>query len=139
MTILPPVAVSLVIIFLARWRLNLLALPDETAFSLGAAPKRERALILLAAIVATAAVVAVGGLVGWIGLIVPHVARRLVGVDGRRAVPASMWLGGVFALLSDNVARTVRAGEIPLGIITSLAGALVFAVMFATRPLGLRE
>ena len=139
LTILPPVAISLLVIFLMRWRLNLLALPDETAFSLGAAPKSERAVILVASVVATAAVVAIGGLVGWIGLIVPHVARRIVGVDAQRVIPASMLLGGVFALLCDNVARTVRAGEIPLGIITSLAGALVFAIMFATRSLGVRE
>lgn len=139
LTILPPVAISLFVLVLMRWRLNLLALPDETAFSLGAAPKRERAVVLVASVVATAAVVAVGGLVGWIGLIVPHVARRIVGVDAQRVLPASMLLGGVFALLCDNVARTVRAGEIPLGIITSLAGALVFIVMFVTRSFGVRE
>jgi iron complex transport system permease protein len=139
LTILGPVAVCLGVLLLMRWRLNLLALPDETAFSLGAAPRRERGVVLVASVIATAAVVAVGGLVGWIGLIVPHVARRIVGVDAQRVLPASMLLGGVFALLCDDLARTVRAGEIPLSIITSLAGATVFVMMFATKALRARE
>ncbi|RLC84196.1 MAG: iron ABC transporter permease, partial [Chloroflexi bacterium] len=133
--ILPGTTVSLVVLYLMRWRLNLLSLRDETVFSLGAAPARERTLILMAAVVATASVVAVAGVVGWIGLIVPHIARRLVGADARRTIPASMLLGGLFTLLCDNLARTLLAGEIPLGIITSLLGALIFIVMLSSKTL----
>lgn len=128
--ILPVVFPALGVLFLMRWRINLLALRDETAFSLGVAPSRERVLVLVAAVAATAVVVAVAGVVGWIGLIVPHIARLVVGPDTRRALPAAMLIGGIFALLCDNLARTLLAGEIPLGILTSLAGALIFIWMF---------
>lgn len=128
--ILPVVLIALGVLFLMRWRINLLALRDETAFSLGVAPSRERVLVLVAAVAATAVVVAVAGVVGWIGLIVPHIARLVVGPDTRRALPAAMLIGGIFALLCDNLARTLLAGEIPLGILTSLAGALIFVWVF---------
>jgi len=117
------------VLFLARWRMNVLSLEEETAFSLGAAPGRERALLLLAAVGATAAVVSLAGTVGWVGLIVPHLARRLFGADARRALPASLLLGGLFVLLCDDLARTVSAGEVPLGILTSLFGAAAFLVI----------
>jgi len=133
--ILPVTTVSLLVLYLMRWRLNLLSLSDETVFSLGAAPARERTLILAAAVAATASVVAVAGVVGWIGLIIPHIARRLVGADAQRAIPASMLLGGLFALLCDNLARALLAGEIPLGIITSLLGALIFIIMLSRKTL----
>ena len=128
--ILPVVLIALGVLFLMRWRINLLALRDETAFSLGVAPSRERVLVLVAAVAATAVVVAVAGVVGWVGLIVPHIARMVVGPDTRRALPAAMLIGGIFTLLCDNLARTLLAGEIPLGILTSLAGALIFAWVF---------
>lgn len=137
--ILPVVTVSLVILYLMRWRLNLLGLSDATAFSLGSSLSRERGLVLAASVVATAVVVAVAGVVGWVGLIVPHIARRIVGADTQRVLPASMLIGGVFALVCDNLARALRAGEIPLGIVTSLMGALVFVVMFSRKSVGVRR
>ena len=137
--ILPVVLAGLAVLFLMRWRLNLLALRDDTAFSLGAAPARERALVLVAAVAATSVVVAVGGVVGWVGLIVPHIARRIVGSDAQKLLPASMLIGGVFSLLCDNLARTLRAGEIPLGIVTSLIGSFFFIALFASNNLGVRK
>jgi len=131
--VLPVVVPSILVMTLMRWRLNLLSLPDETAFSLGAAPARERTIVLVAATAATAAVISVSGVVGWIGLIVPHIARRVLGADAQLVLPGSMLLGGVFALLCDDAARTLRAGETPLGIVTALAGALVFIAIFVTR------
>ena len=89
--------------------------------------------MLTAAVAATAAVVSVSGMVGWIGLIVPHMARRLFGADARRALPAAMLMGGLFAVLCDDVARTLLAGEIPVGILTSLIGALFFIAMMMMR------
>jgi iron complex transport system permease protein len=130
---LPPVIAGLAAIYLMRWRLNLLALDGDIAFSLGAAPSRERALVLIAAIAPTAAVVSVAGVVGWIGLLIPHVARRLTGADAQRSLPASMLLGGIFVLLCDDLARTLLAGEIPLGILTSLFGASLFITMMLSR------
>jgi iron complex transport system permease protein len=131
--LLPAVVPGLTILFLARWRLNLLSLDDDTGFSLGAAPSRERALVLVAAVAATAAVVSVAGIVGWVGLLVPHVARRLTGADAQRALPAAMLLGGIFGLVCDDLARTLLAGEIPLGILASLFGAMLFMVMMLRR------
>ncbi len=137
--LLPLVVPGMVVLWLMRWRLNLLAMRDDTALSLGAAPGRERALLLAAAVLPTAAVVSVAGLVGWVGLIVPHVARRLLGADAQRALPGSMLLGGVFTLLCDDVARVALPGEIPLGILTSLGGAAVFLALLLRRRVELRR
>lgn len=130
---------ALVIIGLMRWRISILALEEATAFSLGVAAGRERALLVVAAVAATAAVVSVAGMVGWIGLLVPHIARRLLGADSRRSVPGAIWLGGIFALACDNLARTLTAGEIPLGILTSLFGAIGFTVMLLRGAKSARE
>jgi iron complex transport system permease protein len=131
--LLPTVVAGMIVLYLMRWRLNLLSLDDDTGFSLGAAPGRERALVLVAAVAATAAVVSVAGIVGWIGLLIPHVARRFTGADAQRALPASMLLGGIFGLVCDDLARTLLAGEIPLGILASLFGAVLFMVMMLSQ------
>jgi iron complex transport system permease protein len=131
-SIAPVALVSLYVIYRMRWRLNLLSLDDSTAFSLGAAPGRERALLLAAAVAATAAVVSVCGMVGWVGLIVPHISRRLFGADARRALPAALLIGGLFGVLCDDLARTLLPGEIPIGILTSLLGALFFLGILTT-------
>ncbi len=102
---------------------------DEVSFSLGAAPGRERMALLIAAVVSTAAVISVAGMVGWTGLIVPHIARRIFGADGRYVLPASMLIGAIFTVLCDDLARTLLAGEIPLGIFTSLIGAAGFMLL----------
>jgi len=131
--ILPVVVIGLVIIFLMRWRLNLLSLSDETAFSLGVSVGRERALLLAASVAVTAVVVSVAGIVGWIGLIIPHIARRIAGANAAAFIPVSISLGAVFGIVSDDLARTLMMGEIPLGIITSLIGAGVFLIMMTSR------
>ncbi len=132
-TVAPQVAISLTVIHRMRWRLNLLSLEDSTAFSLGAAPARERALLLTAAVVAVAAVISVCGMVGWLGLIVPHIARRLFGADTRYSVPAALLTGGLFGVVCDDIARTLLAGEIPIGILTSMLGAAFFLVIMTRR------
>lgn len=136
---LPVIVPCLLLIYLMRWRLNLLALRDETAFALGASPQRERMLVLLAAVAATAVVVAIAGVVIWVGLIVPHIARRIVGSDAQRLLPASMLTGGIFTLICDDLARTLQAGEIPLGIITALMGSTIFILMAVRNNLGINR
>ncbi|HNR02518.1 MAG TPA: iron ABC transporter permease [Anaerolineaceae bacterium] len=133
--ILPVVVIGLVIIFLMRWRLNLLSLSDETAFSLGVAVGRERTLLLAASVAVTAVVVSVAGIVGWIGLIIPHVARRIAGANAAAFIPVSMSLGAIFGIICDDLARVLTTGEIPLGIITSLIGAAIFLVMMTSRSM----
>lgn len=132
-SILPFSLLGLALLLVYRWRLNVLALNDETAFSLGAAPQRERALLIVAAVLPTAAMISVAGMVGWVGLIVPHLARRLFGAEARFSLPGAMLIGGWFVIFCDNLARTLLNGEIPLGILTSLIGAVAFLVLLSLR------
>lgn len=138
LSILPACLVGLVIMFVFRWRLNLLALEETTAFSLGAAPRRERLLLMTAAVLATAAVISVAGIVSWVGLIMPHIARGLFGSDTRRSLPAALLLGGSFTIVCDDLARMLIIGEIPLGILTSLLGAFIFVILMARRKQAVR-
>lgn len=137
--ILPVAGAGLAVMLLMRWRLNLLSMRDETAFSLGLAPGRERLIVLSAAVAATAVLVCKAGQVTWVGLIIPHIARRVVGADSRRMVPASVLIGGIFVLFCDDLARAVLSGEIPLGILTSLFGTVIFIVLLSTRRLRLKS
>jgi iron complex transport system permease protein len=129
----PVIVLSLIVMFIMRWRLNLLSLDDTTSFSLGLSPARERTLLLTVAVAATSAAVSVAGIVGWIGLIVPHGARRIWGADTGRTLPAAMLMGGIFTILCDDLARTLLAGEIPLGVLTSFFGAAFFIALMASR------
>lgn len=135
LSIIPVIMIGLGILSAMRWRLNLLSLEDQTAFSLGLAPGRERILLLTSAVAVTAAAVSVSGMVGWVGLIIPHFARLLFGADTRYALPGSMLIGGAFTLLCDDLARTMLAGEIPLGILTSLFGAVGFILLMSSKNL----
>jgi len=136
--LLPPVGLSLIIAFALRWRMNLLTLGDESAISLGSRLGQERSLVLLGAVIAVGAVTAVGGIVGWVGLIIPHVARRLFGADATYALPGAILTGGIFVLVCDTVARALLGGEIPLGILTSFFGALGFALLMMHTEVRLR-
>jgi iron complex transport system permease protein len=129
----------LAVIHAMRWRLNLLSMQDETAFSLASSPGRERLVLLLAAVLSTAVVVSKAGQIGWVGLIVPNIARRLVGADAQRALPFSLLMGGVFVLICDNLSRTVLSGEIPLGILTALAGAAIFIGLLVTSRMDFKK
>lgn len=132
LVIMPVAGTSLLVLFLFRWRINVLSLDDETAFSLGTAPQRERLLLLAVAVLSTAAVVSVAGMVGWVGLIVPHLARRLFGADSQLSLPGAILIGGIFSIFCDTLARTLLPGEIPLGILTSLLGAAIFLLLMTS-------
>ena len=134
----PVVVVGLLIVYLMRWRLNVLALGEDTSFSLGAETNRERLIILIAAVSATAVLTSVSGIVGWVGLIVPQIARQMFGPNGQFTVPGSMLIGAIFAVICDNLARTMLAGEIPLGILTSLIGAMMFVAVINRSRIKLR-
>jgi len=129
----------LLILFLFRWRLNLLAMQEETIFSLVANASWERILLLLTAVIATSAVVCKAGQIGWVGLIIPHIGRRLTGSDAQKTLPCSLMLGGFFLLFCDNISRTLLSGEIPLGILTSFIGAGLFLVLLMNRQLQLKK
>jgi iron complex transport system permease protein len=124
--LLVPVALGGATLFALRWRMNVMSLPDEEARALGAPTGRLRIAIVAAATLVTAASVAAAGIVGWIGLIVPHLARFLVGPSFPRLLPAAAGLGGAFVLLIDTLARTLAPVEIPLGILTAIVGTPCF-------------
>ncbi len=128
-----PVVIGIGFVYLRRYRLNVLSLQDRVCFSLGTRPDGERLLMLIAATLVTAAVISMAGIIGWVGLLVPHAARRLFRSDALVAMPASILLGAVFVVVADTLGRTLLAGEIPLGIITSLVGASGFVVLLMTH------
>ena len=115
------------------WRINILSLGDDDARLHGMPVESLRLLILAACCVMIAGQVSVSGIVGWIGLVVPHLARMLVGADHRRLLPAALLLGATFSVLADDIARTLTAAENPLGIVTALLGAPVFALILRRR------
>jgi iron complex transport system permease protein len=130
---------SLVLLYLLRWRVNVLSLEDEVSFSLGIAPARSRVLLLLAATVATSVSVSIAGIIAWVGLVIPHIARRIFPVDARYGLPAAMLLGGTFLVLCDDLARSVLAGEIPLGVVTSLIGSVTFGALLLRGSVRIRR
>jgi iron complex transport system permease protein len=113
-----------------RWRMNLLSLGDLDAASLGVDVRWLRWAIILVVSIMVAAQVAVSGVVGWVGLIIPHTARMLVGPDHRRLIPASALLGGLYVLALDNLTRTMAAGEIPVGILSAFFGTPLICFLF---------
>ncbi len=132
---IPMLAGSLVL-FLLRWRINILSLGDEEAKSLGINVDRMRLVIIICATLVTSAAVSVSGVIGWVGLVVPHICRMIVGPNYSRLLPMSMVAGASFMLLADGIARTVAATEIPLGIITALVGAPLFAYLLKRGHMG---
>jgi len=121
-----PVTLGTLVLIALRWRMNVMSLPDEEARALGVPTGPLRIAIVAAATLVTSASVATAGIIGWIGLVVPHVARTLAGPDFARLIPAAALLGGGFLLLIDTLARTGAAIEIPLGILTALVGTPFF-------------
>ncbi len=132
--LLPIVAVSSIVLYAIRWRINIVALGMNEAKTVGLNYKLYRGLIIVIATLLTAAAVAYSGIVGWIGLIVPHLARLLVGRDARKTIPLTILLGGIFAILCDIISRSFTASEIPLSAVTGFLGTPIFiAVLFARR------
>lgn len=129
--LLGPVAVGALVLFALRWRMNVMSLPDEEARALGLSTGPLRIAIIAAATLVTSASVAAAGIIGWVGLVVPHIARTLVGPDFARLLPAAALLGGGFLLAIDTLARTATATEIPLGILTALVGTPFFIWLLA--------
>lgn len=128
-----PMTIGFIIIYLYRWKLNLLMLSDSEAKSIGINPKRTKFFIILASTLLSASAVCLGGLIGFIGLIIPHIARFFFGANYRYVIPASIGLGAGFLLVIDTLARTIFSVEIPLGIMTALIGAPFFIVLIVTK------
>ena len=135
-SILVPIGIGLAPLYLLRWRLNLLTLSEDEARALGVDTRKLRLLFIICATLITSAAVSVSGIIGWVGLLIPHMARFLVGPDFTRLLPASLLLGGGYLVLVDTLARTIAGIEVPLGILTAVIGAPFFLWLLATRERG---
>ncbi len=124
-----PVLLAGAVLFALRWRINLLSLDEKDARALGVSVKPLRRGVLVSCALLVAAQVAVSGSIAWVGLVIPHLARLLVGADHRRLLPTAFWLGGGFMIVVDDLARTLTNAEIPIGIITALVGAPAFTFL----------
>ena len=127
-----PMAIGLIILFAIRWRINILSLGDDEARTMGVNVNLLRVIAALCATLLTAASVSVSGMIGWVGLVTPHICRRLVGNDYRHLMPASM-LEARFLLIVDNISRSLLSTEIPIGILTAFIGAFFFIYLILRK------
>jgi iron complex transport system permease protein len=127
----PLALLGLAPMLLLRWRMNLLALPDDEARALGVDTRRLRTLVVACATLMTASVVAISGIIGWVGLLIPHAARLLVGPDFGRLLPLALLMGAGFLLAVDTLCRTLATIEVPPGVLTALIGTPFFLWLFA--------
>lgn len=128
-----PMIIGLTVIFIFRYRLNPLTLDEEEAKSLGINVKRYRLIFIASSTLLSAASVCLGGLIGWVGLMIPHLARGLVGTDNSRLIPASAMLGAGYLLVMDDIARSILSLELPLGVVTSIMGVPFFIHLILKR------
>lgn len=128
--------IGILFLYLIRWRLNILSLGDEEAKSLGVDPTKMKIFIILITTLMTASAVSISGVIGWVGLVIPHAGRMLVGPDHKYLLPVSMSLGAAFMMLIDNVARTLLPGEIPLGVLTGLIGVPILILLLRRNKPG---
>jgi iron complex transport system permease protein len=129
-------AIATVVLIGMRWRVNVLSLGDEEARTLGVDPARDRLILLAATCLAISAQVAVSGTIGWVGLIIPNLARMIVGADHRQLLPVSALLGAIFLVTADTLARDLTPAEIPVGIVTAIVGTPIFALLLRRQASG---
>jgi iron complex transport system permease protein len=126
---LPIFVACMAVLLLVRWRINLLSMGEEDARSLGINTEALKAVIILSATIATASAVCISGIIGWIGIMIPHIGRLIVGPDHKYLLPISMVIGAAYLVAVDTIARTAMTTEIPIGILTAVFGAPVFAFL----------
>lgn len=132
-TVIPLVFTPILVLLTLRWRINILSSREQSAFSLGMNPKIGRLIVLTLAVIPVTTMIALSGIVQWIGLIVPQISRKIFGADARTSLPGAILIGGIFGLVCDDLARLILPGEIPLGILTALLGVVLFIIIL-TRP-----
>jgi iron complex transport system permease protein len=129
--VLLPIAISITVLYLIRWQINVLTVGDEEAVALGVNINRIRLVVVICATLMTAAAVSISGIIGWVGLLVPHMARMIIGPNFQLLLPASLLMGSGYLLLVDNIGRNASSVEIPLGILTALIGAPFFVFLLS--------
>ena len=128
-----PIVLGLIPLLMLRWRVNVITMGDEEARAMGVNAHKVRLAVILCSTLVTAAAVSVSGMIGWVGLVIPHMMRRVVGSDYRYLMPASILGGGIFLLLVDNVSRNAFTSGIPIGILTAFIGAPFFLWLITGR------
>ena len=128
-----PILIGFVPLFILRWRLNLLTLKDDEARSLGVNTTRTRLFVIICSTLITSAVVSVSGTIGWVGLVIPHLCRKIFGNNYRYLIPSSTVVGAIFLLLVDNFARNLLSVEIPIGILTAVIGVPFFLFLLLRK------
>jgi iron complex transport system permease protein len=131
-----PISAGVAVLLIYRWRLNVLALGDDEARTVGINPGKDKIIILFAATLASSSAVAVAGIIGLYGLIVPHMVRMIIGPDNRQSVPLNFLFGGMFLLIIDNFSRTLSGFELPIGVFTMLLGAPFFIYLMKKTNIG---
>ena len=124
--IIPIILAGSIPLWLISWRLDVLSFGEEEARSMGINTTGTRIMAIFCASMVTACVISVSGIIGWVGLIIPHLARLIIGPEHKKLLPSAFLLGAIFMLVIDNLARSLAPVEIPLGILTSVIGAPVF-------------
>lgn len=132
----PIILLGIIVLLLIRWRINLLAMGEEDARALGVDTGRIRATVILCATMISAAAVSIGGIIGWIGLVIPHIGRILAGPDNKVLLPVTVLVGASYLVAVDTIARTAMEMEIPIGILTALVGAPIFAYLLRKNRSG---
>ncbi len=133
---LPPVVASLAALYATRWQINVLSVGEEEAHTMGINVRLIQTLVLVCATLMTAAAVSISGVIQWVGLVVPHIARMLVGTNFAALLPASLLIGGAYLLLMDNLSRSIFSLDIQVGIFTALLGAPFFVFLLARTRKG---
>lgn len=128
-----PMLIAITPIIILRWKMNLLTIDDEEAKTMGINTGRIRTIIIISATLLTAASVSVSGMIGWVGLVIPHIARRLVGNDCRILIPTAALTGGIFLVVVDDFARSLYTTELPLGVLTAFIGAPFFIYLMTRK------
>lgn len=127
---------GLTVLFLLRWRMNILSLGDDEAQSLGIDPMKTKIILIITTTLMTAVVVSISGIIGWVGLVIPHAGRLLVGPDHKRLLPVTISLGAAYMLILDDFARALLPGEIPIGVLTGLIGVPILILLLRSRRTG---
>lgn len=124
-----PITIGIGILILIRWRINVLSMGDEDAKAMGLDPLKWRITIILCCTLISSTAVCVSGVIGWVGLVIPHFARMIVGPNHKALLPACISIGGIYLMLIDNLARTITSAELPPGVLTGIIGAPIFAYL----------
>jgi len=136
LVVIIPMLVGMIILLMIRWRINVISMGEDEARSLGLNTKKFTIVIIICCTVITASAVCISGVIGWVGLVIPHIGRMIVGPDHRKLLPATLSLGASYLLLVDNMARTLTTVEIPLGILTAIIGAPFFIYLLKKSEIG---